>query len=109
MISSEDTIPAIATPLGESGLGLIRVSGSQAVGIVSKLFKPAKKILLTDADSHTCHLGTIGDLASPQPSPLGRGRSEATGEAEIDQVVITLFRAPHSYTGEDVVEISAHG
>jgi tRNA modification GTPase len=109
MFSHQDTIAALATPLGEGGVGVIRVSGRDASNIVSKMFrkavipadrKPGSIMMdppLTSAGdddffksipSHTCHLGMLGD---------------------IDQVVVTLFRAPHSYTGEDVVEISAHG
>lgn len=87
-----DTIAAIATPLGEGGLGVIRVSGPQAIEITKEIFDPAKPINLTHAPSHTCYFGTI----------KGEGYL-------IDQVIATLFRAPHSYTGEDVVEISAHG
>jgi tRNA modification GTPase len=91
MISHDDTIAAIATPLGEGGLGVIRVSGSKATGIVNAIFRTPKINNLTEATSHTCHVGLI------------------QAESVIDQVVVTLFRAPHSYTGEDVVEISAHG
>src|SRR5256885_2324105 len=107
MISREDTIAAIATPLGEGGLGVIRVSGGQAIRIVKLFFRPQKPIDLETTASHSCHVGYI---ASPQLSPSGRGR-QSTGEAEqvVDQVIVTVFRAPHSYTGEEVVEISAHG
>ena len=122
MLSPSDTIAAIATPLGEGGLGVIRVSGTRAIAVIQKIFHPNKsksavdvtptKVgaqsmnnpldprhctcggddgLLDGAASHTCHLGTIRD------------------QTLIDQVVVTVFRAPHSYTGEDVVEISAHG
>src|SRR5438876_473377 len=108
--SPRDTIAAIATPLGEGGIGVIRVSGPQAIAIISKIFQknkasspaaagggpmdPRQKhsgMTLSDYPSHTCHVGVI------------------EGETALDQVVVTLFRAPHSYTGEDVVEISAHG
>jgi len=108
MHSSEDTIAAIATPLGEGGIGVIRVSGAQAIKIVQQIFHTSTDQDLSLAASHTCHVGTV--FASPQPSAIGRGRAQAPGEAEpVDQVVVTLFRAPHSYTGEEVVEISAHG
>jgi tRNA modification GTPase len=93
MQSPEDTIAAIATPLGEAGLGVIRVSGVDAIKVVSKIFRkinPSSPDVLK-ASSHTCHVGFIFD------------------DTVIDQVVVTLFRAPHSYTGQDVVEISAHG
>ncbi len=108
MISPQDTIAAIATPLGEGSLGVIRLSGNKAVSIVNSFFRSTKTKNLTESASHTCHVGLISD-ASPQPSPSGRGR-QSPGEAKtLDQVVVTVFRTPRSYTGEDVVEISAHG
>ena len=92
MHSLEDTIAAIATPQGVGALGILRVSGAQAVPLVKKIFQPlASSLNLETAPSHTCHVGTLA------------------GAELIDQVVITLFRAPHSYTGDDIVEISAHG
>src|ERR1700690_3945004 len=91
MNSPEDTIAAIATPLGEGGLGVIRVSGSQALSIVNSFFRSSNSAPLLEAASHSCHVGLV------------------EADSPIDQVVVTLFRAPHSYTGEEVVEISAHG
>lgn len=91
MPSGEDTIAALATSPGESALGVIRVSGRAAMGVVGSIFEPAKAIRFSDVPSHTCHFGRI---QSRQP---------------VDQVVVTVFRAPKSATGEDVVEISAHG
>jgi tRNA modification GTPase len=91
MHSPEDTIAAVATPLGEGGLGVIRVSGTTAISCVQQIFTSSKAKDLTTAPSHTCYVGTI------------------RAQNPVDQVVVTLFRAPHSYTGEDIVEISAHG
>ncbi len=91
MNSPEDTIAAIATPLGEGGLGVIRISGPKAIPVAQSLFHSLKHQDLSNATSHTCLVGTIG---------VG---------AAVDQVVLTIFRAPNSYTGEDVMEISAHG
>ena len=90
----QDTIAALATPPGEGGLAVIRISGPEAFQVADKIFKPMdsrKKI--TSLPSHTVHLGTL-------PNPDG---------GFWDQVLLTLFRAPHSFTGEDVVEFSAHG
>lgn len=87
----EDTIAAVATPPGEGGLSVIRVSGPEALTIVSKIFFPKKGELQKFA-SHTLHYGRI-----------------AEGARIIDEVVVSLFLAPHSYTGEHVVEISSHG
>ncbi len=112
MISPEDTIAAIATPLGEGGLGVIRVSGTKAISVVKHIFRPLKKINLETILSHTCYVGSVTnespspDLPSPSPLSMEKGSGD---EGAIDQVVVTVFRAPHSYTGEDVVEISAHG
>lgn len=89
-MNSTDTIAAIATPIGSAGIGVIRVSGSEALGIASKIFSKG----VTELPTHTVHHGTLID--------------PKTGAA-IDDVVLTLFRAPASYTGEDVVEISCHG
>ena len=85
------TICAIATPPG-GALGIIRVSGTKATETVDKLFRPAKGSPLPQRKGGTATFGTIVD-----------------GNEVLDEVVVTLFRAPHSYTGEDTVEISCHG
>lgn len=86
-----DTITAIATPIGEGGISVIRLSGPRAIDIAAQGFHG--KHPLTGAQTQTAHLGTLVD---------DQGRV-------IDQVVILIFRNPQSYTGEDVVEISCHG
>lgn len=85
-----DTIAAIATPIGSGGIGVVRISGPSAVDVASRVFVPNPQAF----DSHTAHHGTLSN-----PSAL---------EA-IDDAVLTVFRAPKSYTGEDVAEISCHG
>lgn len=87
-----DTIAAIATAVGEASISVIRVSGPEAVEEVSRIFKG--KIALNEADSHTVHYGFIID---PQ-----------TGE-KVEEVLVTIMRAPRSFTMEDVIEISSHG
>ncbi|MCX7918485.1 MAG: tRNA uridine-5-carboxymethylaminomethyl(34) synthesis GTPase MnmE [bacterium] len=89
-----DTIAAISTPLGESGIGIVRISGVNALAIVSQLFRDAHPQPLHLRPSHTVYHGRI---FNPKTN------------TELDEVVITIFRAPHSYTTEDIVEISAHG
>ena len=84
-----DTIVALATPPGIGAIGVIRVSGPQAFPIVGRLFSSKD---LTVQASHTLHLGLLVD----------------NGE-QLDEAVVSLFRGPRSYTGEDVVEISCHG
>ncbi len=86
---NSDTIAALATPVGTSGIAVIRVSGDDAVVICDKIFSGD----LNKAASHTVHLGKVKDDS---------GRI-------IDQVLMTIMRAPGSYTGENTVEISCHG
>ncbi len=90
MTMTDDTICAISTPAGVGGIAVARVSGKDAITLVDKIWKGKS---LSNADSHTAHLGTIVD---------------EQGEA-IDQGVATVFRNPRSFTGEDVVEIAVHG
>jgi len=85
-----DTIAAISTPLGEAGIGIVRLSGPQACAIAHRLFRPHRP--RPAWQSHRLYLGHIND---PQ------------GEI-IDEVMVTLMRAPHTYTREDVVEINCH-
>jgi len=87
----DDTIAAIATPVGEGGISVIRLSGKRAFDIADRVFRG--KTTLNAAHSHTAHLGYIVDLnANP-----------------VDEVVSTVYKSPHSYTAEDIVEISCHG
>src|SRR5699024_3686623 len=88
-VTQKEAIAAIATPVGEGGIAVIRVSGKNAIQAVNEAFEGAD---LTKKDSHTVHFGNIAD----------------TNEQIIDEVLITLFRAPKSYTGEETVEISCH-
>ncbi|HET7896186.1 MAG TPA: tRNA uridine-5-carboxymethylaminomethyl(34) synthesis GTPase MnmE, partial [Flavisolibacter sp.] len=85
----DDTIVALATPPGVGALGIIRLSGKEAVAIVSALF-PSKD--LAKQPSHTLHVGYLKNDG-----------------ITLDEVVVSLYKAPRSYTGEDVVEISCHG
>ncbi len=89
--TSEDTIAAIATPPGEGGIGIVRISGSEAVPIAGRLFVSASGRRLGDG-ARQVYYGEIRD----------------TG-AVVDEVLIHVMRAPHSYTREDVVEINCHG
>jgi tRNA modification GTPase len=89
MNSFNDTIVALATPPGEGAIGIIRLSGREAIGIADKIYKGKK---LSQQASHTIHFGRITE-----------------GDKTIDEVVVSLYKGPKSYTGEDVVEISCHG
>jgi len=89
----QHTICAISTAPGSGAIAVVRLSGNEAIAITDKIFysiKQGKK--LSDQKANTIHFGTIRD-----------------GETIIDEVVIALFKAPHSFTGEDIVEISCHG
>jgi len=90
---SEDTIAAISTPMGRGGLGVIRLSGPLALAVTDSLFFSPDKQPLSTMTTHTLRYGWIKD---------GDGNT-------VDEVIVSLMRSPRSYTGEDVVEISAHG
>ena len=89
MLNTNDTIVAISTPPGEGAIGVIRLSGNDAITIVGKIFSGRD---LTKQNTHTLHFGKIMDDSKV-----------------IDEVVVSLYKGPKSYTGEDVVEISCHG
>ena len=86
---SQETIVAPSTPSGVSAIAVVRLSGADSMALTEKIFREKK---LSEQPSHTLHHGWITD-----------------GKQDIDEVVVGIFRAPHSYTGEDVVEISCHG
>ena len=87
-----DTIAAISTAMTNSGIGIVRLSGEDAFSIIDKIYKGKSPKLLSEQKSHTIHYGYIMD-----------------GEQTIDEVLVLLMRGPHSYTGEDTVEINCHG
>ncbi len=93
-MSLDDTIAAIATPVGEGGIGIVRLSGKEAVAIADRLFFSPKGKRLVNVRSHSVLYGFI---VHPE-----------TGR-RIDEVLVTIMRAPRTYTREDVVEINGHG
>ncbi len=90
----DDTIAAISTPIGAAGIGIVRISGKDAVMIAKKLFRGKKKCDLDTVESHKL---VYGYLVEPDT------------EIVIDEVLLAVMRAPHSFTTEDVVEINCHG
>jgi len=90
----DDTIAAIATPLGEGGLAVVRLSGPQALAVADSSFRPAGKKALrpSAAATHTIHFGRV-----------------VRGRETIDEVLLAVLRAPHTFTREDTVEITCHG
>ncbi|WP_255702726.1 tRNA uridine-5-carboxymethylaminomethyl(34) synthesis GTPase MnmE [Antarcticibacterium sp. 1MA-6-2] len=89
---NNDTIVALATASGAGAIAVIRISGPEAIEIVSSLFSAKSKKSLEEQPSHTLHLGNIED-----------------GERVIDEVLVSVFHGPRSYTGENTIEISCHG
>src|SRR5258706_12029098 len=85
----DDTIAALATPPGIGAIGVIRISGKNALAIADKIFVSKK---ISEQPSHTLHVGLLKQ-----------------DEIVMDEAVVALFKAPRSYTGEDVIEISCHG
>src|SRR5258708_13265583 len=86
----EDTIAAICTPIGEGAMAVLRLSGSEAKAIVRRIFRGGTSVV--DWEPRRLYLGEISNQ-----------------DGKIDQVLGTYFRAPHSYTGQDLIEISCHG
>lgn len=99
-LTMNTTVCAISTPYGSGGIAVIRVSGESAVQIVDSLFYGRKSLM--EAAAYTVHYGEIRRKSE-------RALAEAKGEEILDQVLVSVFRAPHSFTGEDVVEIACHG
>ncbi|MFP3952752.1 MAG: tRNA uridine-5-carboxymethylaminomethyl(34) synthesis GTPase MnmE [Candidatus Acetothermia bacterium] len=91
---SPDTISAISTPLGKSGIGIVRLSGPEAIAITGELFRSPREVDLAEVKTHTLHYGFIYD---PE-----KGR-------RVDEVLVSVMNAPSTYTREDVVEINCHG
>jgi tRNA modification GTPase len=88
----QDTIVALATPSGAGAIAIIRISGATAVDIAAEIFQSVRGKDLTKQKSHTLHLGHIVD-----------------GNKTLDEVLVSIFKGPNSYTGENTIEISCHG
>lgn len=91
-LMKKDTIAAIATAMSSAGIGIVRISGREAIEIIQKIFRGKKEKNFAEKKTYTIHYGYIAD-----------------GEEIIDEVLVMLMKAPHSYTGEDTVEIDCHG
>ncbi len=90
---TDNTIAAISTPNGEGGISIIRISGSDAIAVADKIFESAKGKRLVNCKSHTINYGFIKD---------------ASGNV-VDEVLVSVMKAPNTYTCEDIVEINCHG
>lgn len=101
-----DTIAAIATGMSNSGIGIIRISGEDAFQIVDKIFYGnGGKKKLSEVESHTVHYGHIVELLDEKSSDT----SETSDRNIVDEVMVSVFHSPRSYTTEDTVEINCHG
>lgn len=88
----KETIAAIATGMTDAGIGIVRISGEEAIAVGENVFRSKTDKKLSEQKTHTMHFGMICDE-----------------DEEIDEALVSLMRAPHSYTGEDTVEINCHG
>lgn len=88
-----DTIAAIATAMSNSGIGIVRISGDEALKVADRIFRPKKgSRKVSDMETHTIHYGYVVD-----------------GEEVVDEVMLLIMKAPRSYTCEDTIEIDCHG
>lgn len=90
--NDNQTIAAISTAVTESGIGIVRISGEHAIEIADRIYRGKNQKKLKDQKTHTIHYGYIAD-----------------GDETIDEVLVLIMKGPHSYTGEDTVEIDCHG
>lgn len=90
LVQNADTIVALSTPPGRSGIGVIRISGDQSLNLIRSLIKDSN----FNPEPNRVYLRSIYDTDTPEP---------------VDRALLTFFKSPHSYTGEDVVELSCHG
>jgi len=93
------TVAAVSTPYGRGGISVIRISGENAISVAEKVFSPLSGKMLSECKSNYAVYGNIYNLKT----------SDAAEKEKIDDGIAVVFRAPHSYTGEDTVEISCHG
>lgn len=93
-MDNQDTIAAISTPLGKSGIGIVRLSGPESLNVAGRITRLPGVEDLSGIESHTLHYGFVRDPGKKK---------------DIDEVLVSLMRAPNTYTREDVVEINCHG
>lgn len=89
-----DTIAAISTPMGEGAIAIVRLSGDEAIGIADKIFRSPSGKKLADEQSHTIHYGHLADPST---------------EEIVEEVMVSIMKAPKTFTREDVVEVNCHG
>lgn len=104
----DDTIAAISTPIGEGGIGIIRLSGPESLRIADEIFMPKNGVKPSKRKSHSVMYGHVmkSVIAS---DPLRGERSNLSCDKPIDEALLTVMKAPRTYTKEDIVEINCHG
>ncbi len=105
----EDTICAIATPAGEGGIGIVRLSGPQALVVASQVIHLRSGRPLSSISSHTLHLADLVGPASDRQCNIRPDHAQPPRSSLLDEALVVYMKAPRSYTAEDVVEIQSHG
>lgn len=105
----EDTICAIATPAGEGGVGIVRLSGPQALVVASRVVRLRSRRPLSSMSSHTLHLADLVIPASNKQSDTRLDFDQPPPASLLDEALVVFMKAPRSFTAEDVVEIQSHG
>jgi tRNA modification GTPase len=105
----DDTICAIATPAGQGGIGIVRLSGPQALAIASQVIRLRSGDSLSSVSSHTLHLADLVVPALGKHDEVSAVRNRLPISGLIDEALVVYMKAPRSFTAEDVVEIQSHG
>ena len=107
--SFKDTICAVSTPVGEAGIGIVRLSGKKALRIADEIFMSKNGKRPSQLPGYTVHYGHIVKIRNPKSEIRNKFEIRNSKYEIIDEVLLTIMRAPKSYTKEDVIEINAHG
>jgi tRNA modification GTPase len=105
----EDTICAIATPIGEGGIGIVRLSGPQALVVASQVVRLRSGAPLSSVPSHTLHLADLMIPTSDKREEVRVVHKRPPVSGLLDEALVVYMKAPRSFTAEDVVEIQSHG
>ncbi len=105
--SLDDTIVAVSTPIGEGGIGIVRMSGPKALEIADRIFLSKDGRMPSAFNTYTVHYGHV--INRKQKTENGERRTENGEQKHIDEVLLTVMKSPKSYTREDIVEINCHG
>ena len=107
--SNRDTIVAVSTPVGEGGIGIVRMSGRSAVKIADRIFLSRDKKRPSRFRTHTIHYGHVINGKGTKSKGRKGTKNKNGKKGVIDEVLLTVMKAPKTYTKEDIVEINCHG